>query len=193
MASLPACIILAAGQSSRFGANKLCYVLPNGASIARQTVTQYLQVFEQVTVVIKPQGDELRAGLSDLSCRFIECDNAEDGMSQSLIAGIQAKSNAPGWLIALADMPYVQTHTIKSLLEPFDRKRIIQPQYQNQAGNPVIFGRAFYAELLGLAGDKGAKRVVEAHQQHLIKINTEDAGVLQDIDTPADILSSKIG
>jgi molybdenum cofactor cytidylyltransferase len=107
-------------------------------------------------------------------------------MGESLAWGVRAAPAAAAWLIALADMPWVQSATVDRVGDALRQGApIAAPTWQGARGHPVGFAASFYAELIALTGDEGAKPVVARHGASLVA--TEDAGVLRDVDTPRDL------
>ncbi|MFT5611062.1 MAG: molybdenum cofactor cytidylyltransferase, partial [Arenicella sp.] len=106
------------------------------------------------------------------------------GMSRSLIAGVTATLDADGWMIGLGDMPYVASETIVKLTDNLSQSNIVVPRYRQQLGNPVGFGSLFKDELLALRGDRGGKSIVQQHSRRLTTLDTQDQGVVIDLDTP---------
>lgn len=182
-----AVIILAAGQSARFGAVKMTHVLDNGKTILNTCVEQYQKSFANVNVVI-PNATKLHQGLTGLDVNIVVSNHTAQGMSQSLIAGVKSQPNADAWLIALGDMPYVQAETASSLAEKATTANIVVPVCGHRRGNPVIFGRDFYSQLMSLQGDVGASQLIKANSSLVLKVLVGDKGVLTDIDRPEDIL-----
>jgi molybdenum cofactor cytidylyltransferase len=113
-------------------------------------------------------------------------------MAASLACGVQHAREADGWLIALADMPYVQPSTVAALAKAVGQgasaqnpAAIAAPLYQGRRGNPVAFGHAHLPALLALAGDQGARSILKNNPVN--ELTVDDPGILQDIDTPSDI------
>ena len=165
----------------------MLHPLESGETILRTTVTRYLEVFPQVTVLHQPDAGELISSLDGLNVELVESPGWEEGLSQSLIAGVRYHSDASAWMIALGDMPYVSRETIQRLIEQADAEHIVQPRCEGRAGNPVVFGRTFYDNLLHLSGDQGAKGLLTQFPDQVRVIDCDDRGVLRDIDQPADI------
>jgi len=180
------CVLLAAGASHRFGSAKMLARLSDGRTMLETTIEKYRQVFDTVWVVSR---DEYAKEISQHGGRFVPSPQKDQGMSQSLIAGVQACESSEAWAIALADMPYIETHTIKQLVSKAAGNRIIVPSCEGQRGNPVILGREFHNEILALTGDVGAKSICLANQHRLELVAVNDQGVLHDVDTPEAILS----
>lgn len=189
-----AAILLAAGQGARFDPsglhNKLLQVLPDGASVAGASASHLLAVVPTVVAVLRPGADRLAAILQHQSCVVTTCPNAHDGMAMSLTHGLRhalaQKPDAKGWLIALADMPYVQPATLLALLAALEAGAdIAAPLYRGQRGNPVGFSRRHLPGLLQLQGDQGARSLLRVCA--VTDVEVDDPGILHDIDTPADL------
>lgn len=107
-----------------------------------------------------------------------------EGMSRSLKAGISAlPDEVDGALICLGDMPLVTGKHLNALIGAFTGT-VCAPTYRGQRGNPVLWGRKYFAELLELTGDKGARNLLKTHSDELILVEMPDDGILVDIDTP---------
>jgi len=182
-----ACIILAAGQSVRFGSQKMMHPIANGKAMLLNTIELFQSMFDKV-VVITNQEQVLIELVRASSASLIQNDKGHLGMSESLKLGIENTSPSRGWLIALGDMPYLNASTIYSIVESLKENRIVRPHYQGKAGNPVAFGLEFRSQLLEINGDQGAKQVVARNQAKLVDIEINDTGIWQDIDRPQDIL-----
>ncbi|MBI1991250.1 MAG: nucleotidyltransferase family protein, partial [Betaproteobacteria bacterium] len=116
------------------------------------------------------------------------CPHAARGMGASLAHGVAARRGADGWLIALADMPLIESATIAAIVHEIEAGRhLVAPTYQGQRGHPVGLGKRFGAQLLALDGDAGARDIIAAHPGELALIECDDPGVLQDIDRRADL------
>ena len=187
-----ACIVLAAGLSKRFGAPKMRQSLSDGQPMVIASIARYAEVFQQIFVVVNEADHQLQSLLeshsTDLPVVIVRSTNSAQGMSQSLIAGIQGAEGASGWMIALGDMPYLQTATIDKLRALSCAGNIVIPRCHGRVGNPVVFGADFKSELLTLSGDQGGKPVTRNNVDQVIYLDVNDEGVLQDIDYPSAIL-----
>ena len=181
------CIVLAAGASQRFGQPKMLASLADGTPMLLATLAKYQAVFDEVTVVVRLDS-HLQALLDKNGVKLVHSPKADQGMSQSLIVGVQANINADACLIALGDMPYIKTDTIERLCGMASSTNICMPIHQGNNGNPVIFGKDFYSDLLKIRGDQGAKRITQQYANKLQGLEVDDQGVLHDIDIPAQIL-----
>ncbi len=181
-------ILLAAGSGRRFGSDKLIQTLHNGQAVAVQSYINLLQATDQALVVVKPDNQILINQLQSTYANIVVCLDAEFGMGNSLACAIRASVDADGWVIALADMPWIKTATIKQVSNALRTKTaIVAPCWQGQRGHPVGFSKIFGSELAQLQGDSGAKSLLQTHSQQLKLIDCNDPGVLQDIDHPIDL------
>ena len=189
-------ILLAAGRGRRFdpsgNEDKLLQVLPDGGSVASQSVATLSGVVDHTFVVVRP--DNLRLieqlqGLQHLqqsTYSLLSCLDADDGMAASLTSALRHTQSSAGWIIALADMPFVQPSTIRCVLQALqDGADIAVPVYRGQRGHPVGFTRRHLPELLSLSGDYGARRLLQTYP--VVEIAVDDPGILQDIDQPTDL------
>lgn len=183
-------ILLAAGSGKRFdpcgNEDKLRQTLPEGRSVAAAAAMNLLAAIPKVIAVVRPNASVLAEELSGLGCEVVICDDAADGMGSSLVYALTLTSKASGWVIALADMPRVQSATITALIDAVRAGAdIAVPSYHGLRGNPVAFGLAHLPNLLRLSGDEGARRLLQAYL--VTEIMVDDPGVRLDIDTVADL------
>ena len=108
-------------------------------------------------------------------------------MGHTLSAAVAATPNSSGWMICLGDMPLIQTTTYLEILHKLTPDSIVRPQYRGINGHPVAFGQTFFDELIKLEGDQGGKQILRKYASHLVTLDTEDAGVVTDIDTREDL------
>jgi molybdenum cofactor cytidylyltransferase len=132
---------------------------------------------------------ELRQILEAAGCGILESERTAQGMGASLAAGIEATAAAEGWIVALGDMPLIKPRTISAVKGALESgARIAAPfDHDGRRGHPVGFGAALRAELLALEGDLGARDVLRRHAADIVRIETDDAGIFVDIDTPQDL------
>ena len=181
-------ILLAAGQSTRFGSHKLLHLLPDGRPMAVAALRNLAQGVDEVIAVVRPNDTELIALLSREGAHVIPCPNADQGMGASLACGVSTTPQADGWLIALADMPFVPVDVMHALSAQLKTGvSIVAPTYQGQRGHPVGFSCAFYPVLSVLTADQGARRILEQNAKQLSLISVSAPGILRDIDTIGDL------
>ncbi len=185
-------ILLAAGASRRFGADKLTQILPNGELVAVQACRNLLAGTDSVLAVVRPGSERLATLLQAEGAQVITCTDAEQGMSRSLIFGIRSCPEASGWLIGLADMPWIDPVTIRQVADALRLgAKLAAPSWHGRRGHPVGFSQALGPELTTLNGDEGAKVLIQSYIKQLQIITCNDSGILRDIDKPEDLNPSK--
>ena len=185
-------ILLAAGSSSRFGANKLMHPLPDGkhagVRIAVASARNLTAVLPNPIAVVRPGVPALEAALREAGCEIVVCPDADQGMGASLACAVAASADAFGWVVALADMPYIAADTIRAVAHWIgDGAVIAAPVYKGTRGHPVGLTEWVREELLALRGDEGARSILQRHAGSIQMIPVDDPGCLKDIDTPDDI------
>jgi molybdenum cofactor cytidylyltransferase len=179
-------ILLAAGSATRFGGDKLLAALPDGIPVGAAALAHLAAAVDAVVAVVRPGDAPLGSLLAAGGARVSACPRAVEGMGASLAWGVRAAPLAAGWLIALADMPWIAPATIARVVEALRAGApIAAPGWRGDRGHPVGLASGFYCELSALSGDEGAKAILARHQVTLIA--AEDPGVVRDIDTPADL------
>ena len=183
-------ILLAAGSATRFGSDKLLHLLPHEVPIAIQAARHLKIVFkENVLAVVRPETKALADILRSEGCQVVVCENAAEGMGASLACAVRAAVDAEGFVIALADMPFIRSSTIAAVRDALAAGApLVAPYFRARRGHPVGIGAKFRSELEALRGDEGAKKIVAANEANLRKIPVGDPGVLRDIDTPRDLV-----
>ena len=180
-------LLLAAGSATRFGSDKLSHRLPHGVTIAVQAARHMRSVVPKAFAVVKPGGERLAEALSEY-CEIVVCDNAADGMGASLACAARAAGKADGYLIALADMPFVRASSIVAVRDAIaSGAPLAAPYLRARRGHPVGISGDFYEQLLAAKGDEGARQLLSANESRLVKIPVGDPGVIRDIDTPEDL------
>ncbi|RJG00143.1 nucleotidyltransferase family protein [Noviherbaspirillum saxi] len=186
-------ILLAAGSGRRFDPSgekdKLQQVLADGTTVAVAAARHLLAAMPSVTAVVRADNIQLATQLKDAGCDVTLCEAAVQGMAVSLVHALSETRESAGWVIALADMPFVQPATIQALAATLDAGAgIAVPTQNGRRGNPVAFSRIHLDELLSLRGDEGARRLLQRHP--VIEIETSDPGIVRDIDTLEDLDAS---
>jgi len=184
-----AAIMLAAGRSTRMGGpNKLLASIA-GKPLVRIAVEQALASrAEPVIVVTGHERGRVEAALSDLNVRLVHNPDYAQGLSTSLKAGLGVvPDNVDSAIVCLGDMPQVTTALIDRLMATFDPKgnaHVVVPTIGGKRGNPVVWSRQFFPELMQLDGDVGARHLIGANADVVVEVSVEDTGVLIDVDTP---------
>ncbi len=189
-------ILLSAGFSRRFGAHdKLLQPLPDGRPIALASAEHLIEAIPECIAVLRPENKALAKLLINAGLKVTFCNKNQQEMADSLVTAIRYSVNVEaannGFVIALADMPYIQPETIRAVANKLGNSAsIVIPTYQNQRGHPVGFSAKFRHELENLEGDEGARSIIKRYPNEIYLLQTGDAGILADIDTPADLTDS---
>lgn len=181
-------ILLAGGRSRRYGTkNKLTECGADGVAIGIKAARTLARVVDELLVVVAPE-EQTSFELFSRVYPTTQCPDAHKGMGHTVAHGVGQTVNADGWVIGLADMPYVRSATIASVCDAIDAPdAIARPRYGDRAGHPVGFGKDYYNELIALTGDTGAQSIIARHQDAVTYLATDDAGVVMDIDRPQDL------
>lgn len=184
-------ILLAAGAGKRFGSSKLLHPLPDGVPLGVASANALVQAVPNTLAVVRPGDRHLIEAFSAIGMRIVENPLASHGMGTSLAAGVSAAREAGGWLIALADMPWVRPATIRLLADRLqDGASMVAPVVGGKRGHPVGFSRRWGDRLRALDGDGGARSLLAEHVDQLILVSTPDTAVLEDVDHPDDLIRS---
>ena len=190
-------ILLAAGTGSRFGGGKLLAALPamSGDAAAAAPIgaiaCRHMIAALPETVAVVRTGDDALAGLLEAEgARVVRCVRADEGMGASLACGVAAASDADGWVVALADMPWIAVETIARVAAAIaDGATVAAPFVRGVRGHPVGFAAALRDALVSLGGDEGARDIVNRQAHGLVRVDVDDGAILRDVDTPADLVA----
>ena len=197
MSEAPLGILLAAGKSARFGSNKLLHPVIDNTPMILMSAKKLVSVLPDSIVVINRSLSTLKTQLEQTGLRVVINEQAEQGMGSSIACGVRASESVSestsestsGWLIMLADMPYIKPETIKLLVDKLkDGGSIVAPTLGQQRGHPVGFSSCFKDELLALNKDIGARQILKNHQSELELVSVNDEGIIIDIDRVSDVL-----
>jgi molybdenum cofactor cytidylyltransferase len=141
-----------------------------------------------VLVVVGHQRDNVRAALAGLLVALVDNQDYAVGLSSSLKAGIRAVPEAAdGALVLLGDMPQITAGHLDRLIAEFEAGGgavIIVPAHDGRRGNPVLWPRACFGEMLQLEGDAGARRLLAAHASRVREVDLGTDAIFADVDTP---------
>jgi molybdenum cofactor cytidylyltransferase len=191
-------VILAAGRSTRMGGpNKLLAEL-GGKPLVRIVTEQALaSKASDVIVVTGHQAAEVEKALAGLKVKFVRNPDFVAGLASSVKTGIAAvPNNADGAVVCLGDMPLIDARLIDRLIDTFapDRGNLIAvPVSDNRRGNPVLWSRRFFDELMTLDGDIGARHLIAKHSEAVAEVPVEGHGAFLDIDTPEALVAARQG
>jgi molybdenum cofactor cytidylyltransferase len=181
-----AAVVLAAGRSTRMGAdNKLLADLGGRPMVRIVAEAALASRAHLVLVVVGHQEDRVRTALAGLELSFVANPNFAKGLSTSLKAGIAAvPASCDGALVLLGDMPRVGASHLDRLIDAFAPGAIVVPVHEGRQGNPVLWPRSCFPQLMQLEGDAGAKRLIAAHPQDVREVAVDDNAIFSDVDTP---------
>ena len=180
-------IILAAGNSSRFGQPKQLLPWKGEPLIRHVTHTAIEAGLQPVVVVIGAYANEIELVINNPSLRIVNNRIWMHGMSSSVKAGLQALPNSTGAAVFLqADQPHIPVSLIEQLIELHQKSlhHIIAPLINGQRGNPVLFDAEIFPELLALEGDIGGRALFQQYSPEWLE--WFDKRLLLDIDSPED-------
>lgn len=187
----PVVIVAAAGRGTRFTGrtHKLRQPL-GGSTVMGTTLVHALQSRLPVLVVTTPPlADEAARTVARADVLVISEAEAARGMGHTIAAGVAARAGHPGWLVLPADMPMVGAEVIRSVGRALGQHTAVYAQHHGRRGHPVGFSPGLYSDLVGLSGDEGARRLLARYPS--FGVDTDDPGVLFDIDTDADLEAAR--
>jgi molybdenum cofactor cytidylyltransferase len=183
-----ACIVLAAGRSTRMGAaNKLLADIGGKPMVRRVAEAALASRARPVLGVTGHEVASVVAALAGLEVAFVDNPDYAVGLSSSLKVGIGAvPASADGALVLLGDMPQITGAHLDRLIAAFaaEKSPIIVPTHKGRRGNPVLWPRAYFAEMLQLEGDAGARRLMAAHAGDVREVDLGTDAIFADVDTP---------
>ncbi|MGO5051110.1 nucleotidyltransferase family protein [Lachnospiraceae bacterium LCP25S3_G4] len=189
-------ILLAAGNSRRFGSNKLLHCI-NGIPMYQQMLNTIEKAEEDTPLfkhkIVVTKYEEISQVISYMEgYTVVENKQSELGISTSVRLGVETslniakmeRSDIDGWCFLVCDQPYLTSKTLKNFVISWweSDKALGCVSYQKRIGNPTIFARKFEGELLGLTGDVGGKEIMKKHIEEVICFPVLDERELEDID-----------
>lgn len=182
-----AVILEAAGNSKRFGSNKLLHELSDG----RPMVSHVLDAVRPLDVsrrIIVTQYSEV-AGMGE-GFDIVMNEHPELGISRSMHLGIEAAGDADAYMFCVCDQPWLSTATLERLIEAYKEEHkkgtapIVSLAFEGKMYNPKIFSSRYRSELMALSGDTGGRQIIDSHAAALLSVEAADASEVSDIDTP---------
>lgn len=179
-------ILLAAGLSRRFGANKLLAQV-NGETVIRRSALNLVGArLDEVVVVLGHESEHVQSEIADLPVRFTVNARHAEGMATSLVHGVEVAGLADGYLIALGDMPFVPTSHFQRLSSLAAQSRpliVASSGTGGEAEPPMWFSSQLRSDLLQLQGDRGARDIVRRFASQVVMLEA-DSDWLRDCDHP---------
>jgi molybdenum cofactor cytidylyltransferase len=184
-----AAVVLAAGRSRRMAPhNKLLVADRTGKTMIARVVDNVLSSNARpVLVVTGHQAEQVQHALGGRPVRYVHAPDYAEGLSASLKAGIAAVSeDCAAAVVCLGDMPLVTGRMIDRLLshyDPEEGRKIVLPTFRGKQGNPMLWDRQFFQEILQISGDSGARFLLGKHLEAVTEVEMADDAVLRDFDT----------
>lgn len=184
-----AALVLAAGSGQRMGSgNKLLQAVGGVPMVRRVANAALASRCTSVTVVTGFAAEEVQACLSGLEVSFTHNPEHLTGMASSLRRGLESlPADVDAVVVLLADMPSIDGGHIDRLIAAFDpdQPKIVAPMKAGRRGNPIIWPRAFFAEMQAVEGDVGARELLLRHAKRIELVQFDDDAIFADVDTPA--------
>ncbi|HEV2129511.1 MAG TPA: nucleotidyltransferase family protein [Longimicrobiaceae bacterium] len=187
-------IVLAAGRSRRMGAPKPLLDLGGESFLSHVTGSLRGGGCTEIVVVVGAQEEaparRIASAAREVGARVVVNPLAEAEQIDSLREGLRAlEPTIEAVVVTPVDFPRIEARTVRALIEAFRRggAPIVLPTYGGRHGHPTLFTRSVFPELLADPLPHGARSVVHAHAEDLEEVPVEDAGILFDVDTPADL------
>lgn len=186
-------LVLAAGRSRRMGG-------PNKLLLAHRGRPLIAWAFEaakgsragRIVLVTGRDGDAVAELCAfDARCARVRNDDPDRGLSSSLQLGLATMGDVDAAAVLLGDMPEIDSALLDALFDAWrDGAYAVVPESGGKIGNPAILGRAAMADCAALTGDAGARRLLAAHADALVRVPVAARAIFFDIDEPADRASS---
>jgi molybdenum cofactor cytidylyltransferase len=191
-----AAVVLGAGRSSRMGGpNKLLADIGGRSLVRIVTEAALASRARPVIVVTGHQRERVEAALAGLPVKFVHNPHFADGLGTSLKAGIAAlPADIDGAIVCLGDMPQVDAALIDRLigvLDPDKGALAVVPTIEGKRGNPVVWSRRFFPDLMAVEGDVGARHLIGRYAEAVVDVPVEGTAALTDVDTPEALAAVK--
>lgn len=184
-----AAVVLAAGRSTRMGGSNKLLAEIGGRPLIRIAVEAALASRARpVIVVTGHERERVEAALAGLPVRLVHNPDFAQGLGSSLRAGIAAvPAEADGAIVCLGDMPQVDAALIDRLIAAFAPEAgalAVVPTIDGRRGNPVLWSRRFFPDLIAIEGDIGARHLISRYGEAVVEVAVTGKGALVDVDTP---------
>ena len=181
-------VMLAAGNSRRFGSNKLLYEI-EGKPMYLLTLEKLKKASEKIPeseITVVTQYEEIVKKAGEMKIPVFINPRPEDGISLSMQIGLMSVRDTDACLFTVSDQPWLEADTVVALTELFEneKKGMACIRWNGKTGNPCIFGQKYYEELMEISGDKGGKKIIKKHPEDVAYLQIRNARELQDADEP---------
>jgi molybdenum cofactor cytidylyltransferase len=184
-----AAIVLAAGRSTRMGGSNKLLAEVGGKPLVRIAVEQALASNARPVIVVSGhQQEQVESALAGLNVQVVHNPDFARGLGTSLRAGVAAlPADADGVVVCLADMPQVGSGLIDRLIAAFDPEKaalVVVPTMEGKRGNPVLWSRRFFPDLMAIEGDIGARHLIAGYAEAVTEVPVTGDAAFLDVDTP---------
>ncbi|HNS40490.1 MAG TPA: nucleotidyltransferase family protein, partial [Promineifilum sp.] len=182
-------VVLAAGESSRMGRNKLLLPWRDTTVLGQTLANMKASAVTDILVVTGHEREKAAAIAGDLAVRALHNDSYAKGMltsAQAAVRHLPAATEAA--LVVLGDQPMVGPAIIDALLQAYagSPRGLIAPVYRGRRGNPVLIDRRYFAELLALPPEAAPRALLQRHAGDIHYVEFDDDAILHDLDRPED-------
>jgi len=181
-------IILAAGQSTRMGRNKM--LLPIAETTIIQTIVSEVAATSarDIVVVTGHEAAQLTDRLQSYSTRCVfNPDYADSEMIVSIQVGLRSiNEHLQAALIVLGDQPRIRHDIVQQVIDACEPGALIVPSHQRQRGHPILIDRALWADILSLPSTATLRDFIRSHEDRIRYVEIDSDSVLKDVDTPED-------
>jgi molybdenum cofactor cytidylyltransferase len=184
-----AAVVLAAGKSTRMGEPKQLLLLNNRPVLEHTLRNLRAAKVTEIVLVLGFASEAIRHQLALNEVKVVENENYEEGMGESLRAGLSVLSESvDAALVVLADQPFVRSQTYDQIIDRYQRSvaQIVVPTYRAFRGNPVLLDRSVFPEVMALRGEIGCRAIFGDHSDGIARVAVDDIGILLDIDSKED-------
>ena len=177
------CLIMAAGNASRFGENKLTASFAGKSLFSLALAAIPADTFARVTVV--SQYPALLQEAEQAGFHAIRNDRPDDGISRTIRLGTEAMADCAGILYMVADQPLLRQETVLRIVQDWQQHPgcIVGAAHNGHRGNPCLFPARFFPELCALEGDRGGSAVIRQYPERYLAVDVPPEA-LADVDTP---------
>ncbi len=178
-------VLLAAGRSERFGANKLLADFDGRPLVCR--ALDAMKALDAEKTVVIASCEEVAALARTYGFEAAVNDAPQLGLARSIRLGVERMRDMDAVLLMVADQPLLSAQSLVSLVSAFEQsgKGIACLRDGTHSGNPAVFARKYFNSLMRLEGDRGAKGILRANPDDLIQVDCLYPMELDDADEPA--------
>ena len=187
-------ILLAAGESKRFGNKNKLLELINGKPMINHILDTLFEIFdpEELIIVVGHEHRIIKNIIFNKNIKILENLDYKRGIGTSISLGVKhLETDIDGVMVIPADMPYINSKDLINLEQKFielNCEKVVMPEHDSRIGNPVILPRIYFNILKNLKEDFGARSLIRKND--IITIKT-GFGTIFDIDTTDELVKPK--